>query len=241
MQWTVRAMRYLRFWPLLNAPSTTCQAKRGALLLGASVVCTILSACPGPRAQAAPPAARASGATVEDAGAASNDAGRAQRDDDWIEKDLDQNGYCLAGETEICGCPGGASGVRRCNAEGTAFGPCDACESVVTCGTQRCEVVRVEPLALSVAPCCPTGRPDRCGVDVSHFVKLHGYTASCLELDAPGTRDPSCPSQSVPMPGRGEVTLSGCRTPAGVCGFDVDIPGVIDLGCTPKPARAAGG
>jgi hypothetical protein len=158
--------------------------------------------------------------------------------DAWLEQVLDDDGFCLPGETEICGCPGGASGVRRCDDAGAAFGPCDACASVVTCGGRRCEIVRVEPLALSLSPCCPEGRPDRCGVDVSHFVKLHGYAADCLELDAPGTPDPSCPSVEVPVPGKGSATLPGCRASSGACGYDVDLPGVIDLGCTEKPVRS---
>jgi len=213
---------------------------RGAPLL--VILGAAFSACAGEAAKREPPArAPEPVSTAGDAGRARSPAKAAATDDDWIEQALDDNGYCLAGESEICGCPGGASGVRRCNESGSAFGPCDACESVVRCGTERCEIVRVDALALSVAPCCPVGRKNRCGVDVSHFVKLHGYAAGCLELDAPGSPDPSCPSMSLPMPGKGEVTLQGCRTPSGACGYDVDIPGSINLGCTPKPTRAAAG
>jgi hypothetical protein len=50
-------------------------------------------------------------------------------------------------------------------------------------------------------------------------------------FDAPGTPDATCPSAEVPIPERGSTLFAGCRTPSGRCGYDVDIPGLIDLGC----------
>jgi hypothetical protein len=99
--------------------------------------------------------------------------------------------------------------------------------------------MRLDALALSLSPCCPRHRADRCGVDVSHFAALHDYDVGCLELDAPGVTDPQCPSVTVMTPAADTVTLSGCRVPSGQCGYDVRIPDLIDLGCTPPPQRTS--
>jgi hypothetical protein len=98
---------------------------------------------------------------------------------------------------------------------------------------------RIELLSLSLPACCPRRRDDRCGIDVGYVAKSWGYDASCLELDAPGTLDPSCPAVSVPLADGTLGELKGCRTPANRCGYDVRIAGAPELGCTERPARLA--
>jgi hypothetical protein len=68
-------------------------------------------------------------------------------------------------------------------------------------------------------------------VDATFVAKNYGLSLGCLELDAPGTPDLACPSVDVPVPERGTATLPGCRTPGGRCGYRVDVPDVINLGC----------
>jgi hypothetical protein len=139
---------------------------------------------------------------------------------------------CEPGELETCVCADGSSGARRCNAGGAAFSACDACpDGGASCGARSCSPVRVGPIGLTLPPCCPRERPDRCGIEVSFVARNYGLTVSCLEFDAPGERDPSCPSTEVPFPEHGLLRIPGCRTPSGSCGYDVDVPGVIDLGC----------
>ncbi|HMJ16545.1 MAG TPA: hypothetical protein VK524_34260, partial [Polyangiaceae bacterium] len=88
-----------------------------------------------------------------------------------------------------------------------------------------------------VPGCCTPEQ--RCGIDVSFFAQNHGYTAGCLELDAPGKPDRACPSTEVALPfGDAQtVVLAGCRTRSNACGYDVNLPGVINLGCTAKPRK----
>ena len=94
---------------------------------------------------------------------------------------------------------------------------------------------RIELLSLSLPACCAGA--NRCGIDVGYVAKSWGYDATCLELDAPGKLDPSCPAVSVPLPDGKLAELKGCRTPASRCGFDVRIEGGAELGCTEPPAR----
>ena len=80
---------------------------------------------------------------------------------------------------------------------------------------------------------------NRGGANVSYFAQNHGLAASCLELDAPGEPDASCPSTSIALPfGSGKtIKLEGCRTRSARCGYDVNLPGIVNLGCTPAPAK----
>jgi len=146
---------------------------------------------------------------------------------------------CEPGDSEICGCPGAISGVRRCNEAGTALGACDACANQLTCGDRRCESIRVQLLEATLAPCCP--RAGHCGVDVSYFAQNHDLAMGCLELEAPGTTDPGCPSVSIALPvgDAKTIVLAGCRTRSGTCGYDVNLPGIVNLGCTEPPKKAS--
>jgi hypothetical protein len=139
---------------------------------------------------------------------------------------------CEPGELETCVCSDASTGARRCNAGGTDFGPCDACpDGSSTCGARRCSPIRLAPIGLTLPACCPGERADRCGIDVGFVANNHGLSLSCLELEAPGQLDASCPSVEVPHPEGGLLTFAGCRTPRGRCGYDVDVPDVIHLGC----------
>jgi hypothetical protein len=142
-----------------------------------------------------------------------------------------QNLVCDPGETETCVCADESTGSRRCNASGNAFSPCDACPKPQLCGQLSCEAFRIDLIALTLPGCCPTGSASQCGVDATFVAKNYGLSLGCLEFDAPGTPDAACPSVDVPLPERGTTTLAGCRTPAGRCGYEVDVPDVIDLGC----------
>jgi hypothetical protein len=138
---------------------------------------------------------------------------------------------CDPGETETCVCADESTGSRRCNASGTAFSPCDACPKPQRCGAQTCEAIRIDLVALTLPGCCPESAADQCGVDATFVAKNYGLSLRCLQFDAPGTPDASCPSVDVPIPERGTTTLHGCRARSGRCGYEVDVPGVINLGC----------
>ena len=144
---------------------------------------------------------------------------------------LVQEPLCDPGETETCVCEDESTGSRRCNARGTAFSPCDACPKPRTCGTRTCDAYRIGLVALTLPACCPAEAPDHCGVDATFVAKSYGISVGCLQFEAPGTLDTACPSVDVPVPERGNTTLPGCRTPSGGCGYLVDLPDVINLGC----------
>jgi len=142
-----------------------------------------------------------------------------------------QDPLCDPGETETCVCDDESTGSRRCNPRGTAFSPCDACPKPRTCGAKTCESFRIDVIALTLPGCCPSVSSDHCGVDATFVAKNYGLSIGCLEFDAPGTPDSACPSVDIPIPERGNTTLAGCRTPNGRCGYTVDVPDVINLGC----------
>ena len=133
---------------------------------------------------------------------------------------------------EACVCKDNTTGGRRCNAAGTGFGSCDACpEEGSSCGARSCGPVRIALIGMSLPACCPPRTPDECGIDVGFVARNHGLTLGCLERDAPGQPDETCPSAEVPVPEHGLLTFAGCRTPEGRCGYDVDVPDEINLGC----------
>jgi hypothetical protein len=138
---------------------------------------------------------------------------------------------CDPGETETCVCADESTGSRRCNSTGNAFSPCDACPRPQKCGRRTCEAVRVDFVALTLPGCCPERSADQCGVDATFVAKNYGLSLGCLQFDAPGTPDASCPSVDVPIPERGNTTLHGCRARSGRCGYEVDVPNVLNLGC----------
>jgi hypothetical protein len=138
---------------------------------------------------------------------------------------------CDPGEIETCVCADASTGGRRCNPNGTAFSPCDACPEGSSCGSRTCGAVRIAAINLTLPACCPERRPDACGIDVSFVAKNYGLSIGCLEFDAPGSPDSSCPSTELVVPQTGLVKFTGCHTPGGDCGYDVHVPDVIDLGC----------
>jgi hypothetical protein len=97
--------------------------------------------------------------------------------------------------------------------------------------------MRSDAIGASVPGCCT--KRGHCGIDVSFFAKNHGYAAGCLELDAPGRTDPACPSTEIALPfGDGKtITLQGCRTRENACGYDVNLPAIVNLGCTASPRK----
>jgi hypothetical protein len=97
--------------------------------------------------------------------------------------------------------------------------------------------MRSDVIGASVPGCC--AKSGRCGIDVSFFARNHGYAAGCLELDAPGKADPACPSSEIALPfGDGKtITLQGCRTRDNACGYDVNLPAIVNLGCTAPPRK----
>ena len=138
---------------------------------------------------------------------------------------------CEPHDTETCVCPDESTGSRRCNASGSAFSACDACPHPQKCGRKVCEAVRIDIVALTLPGCCPASSAEHCGVDATFVAKNYGLSLGCLEFDAPGAPDASCPSVDVPIPERGNTTLPGCRTRSGRCGYEIDVPDVINLGC----------
>lgn len=127
--------------------------------------------------------------------------------------------------------------MRRCRADSTGYGPCDACADDAVCNEEKCTGMRSDAIGASVPGCC--AKSGRCGIDVSFFASNHGYAAGCLELDAPGRADPACPSSEIALPfGDGKtITLQGCRTRDNACGYDVNLPAIVNLGCTASPRK----
>jgi hypothetical protein len=97
--------------------------------------------------------------------------------------------------------------------------------------------MRSDVIGASVPGCCT--KEGRCGIDVSFFASNHGYAAGCFELDAPGKPDRTCPSVDIALPlGDGKtITLEGCRTRTKACGYDVNLPAIVNLGCTAPPRK----
>lgn len=71
---------------------------------------------------------------------------------------------------------------------------------------------------VTVPGCCTDD--GKCGLDIGGL----GFGAGCAELNAPGSADSACPSQTL----GGLITLQGCCKPDGTCGVLDDIVG---LGC----------
>jgi hypothetical protein len=74
-----------------------------------------------------------------------------------------------------------------------------------------------------VTPCCT--RENKCGLDVG---AIFGGGDTCLEQDAPGTPNSSCPSFTF----MGANTPDGCSQADGTCGVNDTFLG---LGCTENP------
>jgi hypothetical protein len=110
--------------------------------------------------------------------------------------------------------------------------------TTTTCGQSECRDVLVGDIV--VAPCCPAGAEDRCGLDlsaVSEFMPLQG---ECVELEQPGEEDESCPSvlfaDVVEM-----RELPGCCMPEGLCGVVANFSLLADFGCVDPRTLLLGG
>lgn len=89
-----------------------------------------------------------------------------------------------------------------------------------SCVATACDAAPMLPIpGIMIGTCCTTD--DKCGFDVSQL----GMGEACLEQDAPGDLDPSCP----PVSFMGIVDMAGCCRPDGTCGSQDTFLG---LGCT---------
>lgn len=88
-----------------------------------------------------------------------------------------------------------------------------------SCDPAQCE--GATSMFLGNAPGCCT-EDDLCGLDFSA-----AGLAACLERDAPGREDSSCPSTSI----LGFINFPGCCAKGGTCGTLVQ--SVLPLGCVP--------
>jgi hypothetical protein len=92
--------------------------------------------------------------------------------------------------------------------------------AAVTCGGMACAV---DPILMMVNPavkaCCTTN--NKCGAT--------NTANACLENNAPGVADPSCPTVSV-MFGGMTYPQAGCCTPSGKCGGNF---AQVSYGCVP--------
>ena len=111
---------------------------------------------------------------------------------------------------------GGAGGARA----GTGGGGAGSAQDE-TCET-GCSGASL--LGFPVPGCCTDD--DKCGLDIGGL----GLGEGCAELNAAGTPNDACPSQSL----GGFLTLAGCCRPDGTCGV---LDTVVGLGCTSAGAQ----
>lgn len=113
------------------------------------------------------------------------------------------------------GTTGGAGGAKAGTGGGGGAAP-------VTCGGTMCTVNPVLKMINSAATaCCTSGM--KCG--------QYNTGMKCLEQNAKGTPDTSCPSVMVSVLGM-NYTQAGCCTAAGMCGADYTMVG---WGCVARP------
>jgi hypothetical protein len=88
-------------------------------------------------------------------------------------------------------------------------------------GNESCETgcSGTSMFGVTVPGCCTDN--DKCGLDIAGL----GFGEGCAELNAPGTANDACPSQSL----GGFLTLAGCCKPDGTCGV---LDSFVGLGCT---------
>ncbi len=118
---------------------------------------------------------------------------------------------------------GGASGGAG-GATGGAGGATGGAGGAVTCGGASCSAYNVGGL-LPVAACCSTN--DKCGAEVDATIAglLGGIPTGCYEAEQTGDVDCACPGYTFknPLPPMDDITFPGCCTPAGKCGYFMDI------------------
>ena len=87
-------------------------------------------------------------------------------------------------------------------------------------GNETCEAgcSGTSLFGVTVPGCCTDD--DKCGLDIGGL----GFGEGCVELNAPGTPNDACPTQSL----AGFITLPGCCRPDGTCGV---LDSLVGLGC----------
>jgi hypothetical protein len=81
--------------------------------------------------------------------------------------------------------------------------------AALTCGGAPCTVnMTLKGLNAAAMACCTVGM--KCG--------QYNTSMKCLEQNAPGPMDPTCPTINVTVPGMGSFPQLGCCTPAKTCG-----------------------
>ena len=138
-----------------------------------------------------------------------------------------------AGSSASAGSAGGSAGARAGSGGSGGRGGSGAAgragTSAAGSGGAACGPTCTAPAILGFFPltaCCAPG--NRCGVDLTAF------GSGCVEQNAPGNLDSSCPADDLSQP--------GCCRPVGVCGIVDSFAnlGCIDSGtgvttrCTPK-------
>lgn len=90
----------------------------------------------------------------------------------------------------------------------------------VACGSIMCDPPRLAALGLTLRSCCADSKTEQCGV-------LSGKT--CLPLGETAKPDSSCPTSSLPF--SPPLSLPGCCSSSGTCGYMLALPGAPSLGC----------
>ena len=131
-------------------------------------------------------------------------------------------GTGIAGTTGGAGTTGSAGGKGSAGTTGGAGGKGSAGSASAACDS--CQAGGISGI-ITLPPCCAKNAAgaDVCGLDVSQVLK----SASCLERNAPGTADTTCPISTQMM----GITLQGCCRPDGTCG---SMDTFLGLGCTPN-------
>ncbi|MCC6216685.1 MAG: hypothetical protein IT376_17625 [Polyangiaceae bacterium] len=128
----------------------------------------------------------------------------------------------------ICGGTGGTAGAgggggwAGTGGGGGWAGTGGGCAADACCGTHSCSSLDLAGF-ITLAACCPPSAPDRCGLDTGAIAGLFPVAPGCLERDAPGYPDASCPALNVQG-----FNFPGCCRPDGWCGNDASL---ADLGC----------
>ena len=117
----------------------------------------------------------------------------------------------------ICGGQGGSSGSGQGGSSGSGQGGSGQGGSSgggdIQCGNNDCFDTNIIGVGM-LSACCAAGGA-RCGLDADPLFA----GAGCIELDAPGNIDQSCPTLNV---GMGIPPQPGCCLPGGTCGYYVN-------------------
>jgi hypothetical protein len=127
----------------------------------------------------------------------------------------------------------------------------------IECGGLRCDSVLLPQGYEPIPACCAEN--GACGLDGTRFEEYGAtFAAACQPRNQPGELDAECAASEPVTTDFGELSFSGCCTPAGRCGYMVDRAlGIILLGlgcvdaapfldggtptsCTPGPEGGGG-